>query len=83
MSRLAPSGRRWPFPQLVLPEAHFEGAAANVQVEDGVGTPPIPAADGEKRHGRFLAAGEFLQRDGGFMLDARQYRGSVGGLADG
>ena len=42
----------------------------------------MPAPDGEKGHGCFFAAGKFLQRDGGFVLDPGQDLRTVSGLAD-
>ena len=75
-------GRRQ-FGEFVLPVGHFEGAAADVQVQDGAGAPPVPAADGEECHRGLFAARQFLERHGGFMLDPGQHGRTVGGLADG
>ncbi len=61
----------------------FEGAAADVEVQDGSGAPAVPAPDRKERHGRFLAAGEFLERHRGFVLDPGQHGRPVGGFADG
>ena len=64
--------RRRQLGQFVLAEGHFKGAAADVQVQDGTGAPAVPAAHGEERHGRLFAAGEFLERHGGLVLDPGQ-----------
>ena len=68
--------------QFVLSLRHFEGPAANIQVQQCAGAPAEPAAGRQIGHGGFLPAAEFPERHTGFQLHKVQHALAVGGLAD-
>jgi AcrR family transcriptional regulator len=60
----------------------LERAAADVEQQDPVGRPPVPAAHGQEGEARLVIAGEHLQLDTRLAGDPGEHLLAVRGLAD-